>query len=230
MGASIFSTLVASLRICSRCCLFATHKGAQRSSWGTTHHTHTKSCFDCNCFDFPAESLNHQSIDTQPCLQNRVLWNQRNIISAIPSRFVHILQIQPKQATIMKIHSNFRTFAATHFDPAQYISSPSYGVDRFMLDRIGTELVPKKPALLPLSDTNPIPSFRLTPTLVAKNSSSWKGPFVINMDAFQRVPTFAIPLDIPCSVGGKGRMHHFCLVATNVRARSPDRTPLYFLR
>ena len=39
----------------------------------------------------------------------------------------------------MKINANFRAFAATNFDPAGYVPSPSYGVNRFMLDRIGNE-------------------------------------------------------------------------------------------
>ena len=39
----------------------------------------------------------------------------------------------------MKIHSNFKFFAATNFDAAKYIPSPAYGVNRFMLDRIGNE-------------------------------------------------------------------------------------------
>eukprot|EP00527_Entomoneis_sp_CCMP2396_P006123 CAMPEP_0198145626 /NCGR_PEP_ID=MMETSP1443-20131203/24695_1 /TAXON_ID=186043 /ORGANISM="Entomoneis sp., Strain CCMP2396" /LENGTH=233 /DNA_ID=CAMNT_0043809321 /DNA_START=45 /DNA_END=743 /DNA_ORIENTATION=- len=39
----------------------------------------------------------------------------------------------------MKIHANFRLFAATKFDATKYIASPSYGVNRFMLDRIGEE-------------------------------------------------------------------------------------------
>lgn len=39
----------------------------------------------------------------------------------------------------MKINANFKAFAATHFDATKYISSPFYGVNRFMLDRIGTE-------------------------------------------------------------------------------------------
>jgi anti-sigma factor ChrR (cupin superfamily) len=39
----------------------------------------------------------------------------------------------------MKINANFRNFAAVHFDAAEYIPSPSYGVNRFMLDRIGNE-------------------------------------------------------------------------------------------
>jgi hypothetical protein len=39
----------------------------------------------------------------------------------------------------MKIHANFNVFAGVHFDAAKYISSPSFGVDRFMLDRIGSE-------------------------------------------------------------------------------------------
>lgn len=39
----------------------------------------------------------------------------------------------------MKIHANFKLFAATHFDGSKYITSPSYGVNRFMLDRIGNE-------------------------------------------------------------------------------------------
>lgn len=39
----------------------------------------------------------------------------------------------------MKINANFRIFAATNFDAAKYISSPAYGVNRFMLDRVGEE-------------------------------------------------------------------------------------------
>lgn len=39
----------------------------------------------------------------------------------------------------MKINSNFKAFAATNFDASKYISSPSFGVNRFMLDRIGDE-------------------------------------------------------------------------------------------
>lgn len=39
----------------------------------------------------------------------------------------------------MKINANFKTFAAVRFDASKYIASPSYGVNRFMLDRIGEE-------------------------------------------------------------------------------------------
>ena len=39
----------------------------------------------------------------------------------------------------MKINSNFRIFAATNFDASKYIASPAYGVNRFMLDRVGEE-------------------------------------------------------------------------------------------
>jgi len=39
----------------------------------------------------------------------------------------------------MKIHADFKAFAGVNFDAAQYIASPSYGVNRFMLDRIGEE-------------------------------------------------------------------------------------------
>ena len=39
----------------------------------------------------------------------------------------------------MKIHANFQNFAAVNFDASKYIPSPSYGVSRFMLDRIGNE-------------------------------------------------------------------------------------------
>jgi hypothetical protein len=39
----------------------------------------------------------------------------------------------------MKIHANFKAFAAVNFDPSKYIPSPSYGVNRFMLDRVGSE-------------------------------------------------------------------------------------------
>jgi hypothetical protein len=40
----------------------------------------------------------------------------------------------------MKIHADFRLFASTNFDATRYIPSPAYGVNRFMLDRIGNEL------------------------------------------------------------------------------------------
>ena len=39
----------------------------------------------------------------------------------------------------MKINANFKAFAAQQFDASQYIASPAYGVNRFMLDRIGQE-------------------------------------------------------------------------------------------
>jgi len=39
----------------------------------------------------------------------------------------------------MKINSNFRLFATSNFDASKYIASPAYGVNRFMLDRIGDE-------------------------------------------------------------------------------------------
>jgi quercetin dioxygenase-like cupin family protein len=39
----------------------------------------------------------------------------------------------------MKINANFKSFAAVQFDPTKYIASPSYGVNRFMLDRVGNE-------------------------------------------------------------------------------------------
>ena len=39
----------------------------------------------------------------------------------------------------MKVHSNFKLFAATNFDANKYIPSPAYGVNRFMLDRVGEE-------------------------------------------------------------------------------------------
>lgn len=39
----------------------------------------------------------------------------------------------------MKINANFKSFAALNFDATKYIASPSYGVNRFMLDRIGNE-------------------------------------------------------------------------------------------
>jgi len=39
----------------------------------------------------------------------------------------------------MKVNSNFKMFAATNFDAAKYVASPAYGVNRFMLDRIGEE-------------------------------------------------------------------------------------------
>ena len=39
----------------------------------------------------------------------------------------------------MKINSNFKAFAGMNFDASKYIPSPSYGVNRFMLDRIGSE-------------------------------------------------------------------------------------------
>ena len=39
----------------------------------------------------------------------------------------------------MKINANFRLFASTNFDATKYIASPAYGVNRFMLDRVGDE-------------------------------------------------------------------------------------------
>eukprot|EP00579_Thalassiosira_antarctica_P025050 CAMPEP_0202020866 /NCGR_PEP_ID=MMETSP0905-20130828/45507_1 /ASSEMBLY_ACC=CAM_ASM_000554 /TAXON_ID=420261 /ORGANISM="Thalassiosira antarctica, Strain CCMP982" /LENGTH=233 /DNA_ID=CAMNT_0048582573 /DNA_START=84 /DNA_END=782 /DNA_ORIENTATION=+ len=39
----------------------------------------------------------------------------------------------------MKVNANFRAFAGINFDAAKYIPSPSNGVQRFMLDRIGSE-------------------------------------------------------------------------------------------
>lgn len=39
----------------------------------------------------------------------------------------------------MKINANFKVFAGVHFDATKYIKSPAYGVNRFMLDRIGSE-------------------------------------------------------------------------------------------
>ena len=39
----------------------------------------------------------------------------------------------------MKINANFKSFAGVQFDASKYIASPSYGVNRFMLDRIGNE-------------------------------------------------------------------------------------------
>jgi anti-sigma factor ChrR (cupin superfamily) len=39
----------------------------------------------------------------------------------------------------MKVNANFQAFASTNFDATQYIPSPAYGVNRFMLDRIGSE-------------------------------------------------------------------------------------------
>jgi quercetin dioxygenase-like cupin family protein len=39
----------------------------------------------------------------------------------------------------MKINANFKTFAAVQFDATKYIASPSHGVNRFMLDRVGNE-------------------------------------------------------------------------------------------
>jgi quercetin dioxygenase-like cupin family protein len=40
----------------------------------------------------------------------------------------------------MKVNANFETFASVHFDPSRYITSPSMGVNRFLLDRIGNEM------------------------------------------------------------------------------------------
>ena len=39
----------------------------------------------------------------------------------------------------MKINANFRSFAGVNFDATKFISSPANGVNRFMLDRVGTE-------------------------------------------------------------------------------------------
>jgi ChrR Cupin-like domain len=40
----------------------------------------------------------------------------------------------------MRIRSDFAKFASVHFDPALFIPSPSNGVNRFLLDRVGDEL------------------------------------------------------------------------------------------
>ena len=40
----------------------------------------------------------------------------------------------------MKVNANFRVFAGTNFDATKYIASPAYGVNRFLLDRIGDEV------------------------------------------------------------------------------------------
>eukprot|EP00529_Nitzschia_sp_RCC80_P030792 CAMPEP_0113488430 /NCGR_PEP_ID=MMETSP0014_2-20120614/26013_1 /TAXON_ID=2857 /ORGANISM="Nitzschia sp." /LENGTH=304 /DNA_ID=CAMNT_0000382143 /DNA_START=103 /DNA_END=1020 /DNA_ORIENTATION=+ /assembly_acc=CAM_ASM_000159 len=40
----------------------------------------------------------------------------------------------------MKLNSDFTTkFASLHFDPTKYVVSPSFGVNRFMIDRVGNE-------------------------------------------------------------------------------------------
>ncbi|GAX16776.1 hypothetical protein FisN_21Hh224 [Fistulifera solaris] len=39
----------------------------------------------------------------------------------------------------MKLNADFQAFAATHFNANQYVASPAYGVNRFLLDRIGDE-------------------------------------------------------------------------------------------
>jgi len=39
----------------------------------------------------------------------------------------------------MKINANFKSIAAMNFDATKYIATPSHGVNRFMLDRIGSE-------------------------------------------------------------------------------------------
>jgi len=39
----------------------------------------------------------------------------------------------------MRLNSNFNLFTSTNFSPTKYIPSPSNGVNRFLLDRIGTE-------------------------------------------------------------------------------------------
>ena len=41
--------------------------------------------------------------------------------------------------TNMKINANFNIFVATNFDASKYVPSPAYGVNRFMLDRVGGE-------------------------------------------------------------------------------------------
>jgi anti-sigma factor ChrR (cupin superfamily) len=40
----------------------------------------------------------------------------------------------------MKINANFKAFASAHFDATKYLASPSLGVNRFMLDRVGNEM------------------------------------------------------------------------------------------
>jgi anti-sigma factor ChrR (cupin superfamily) len=53
---------------------------------------------------------------------------------------IHFHHIARSQKQAMKINANFRAFAATNFDASKYIPSPAYGVNRFMLDRVGDEL------------------------------------------------------------------------------------------
>jgi len=40
----------------------------------------------------------------------------------------------------MRVNSDFTKFASVHFNPLCYIPSPAFGVNRFLLDRIGDEL------------------------------------------------------------------------------------------
>ena len=39
----------------------------------------------------------------------------------------------------MKLNANFKLFAGANFDATKYVASPAFGVNRFLLDRIGQE-------------------------------------------------------------------------------------------
>jgi hypothetical protein len=49
------------------------------------------------------------------------------------------IETTPMVVVLPRLHANFKVFASVHFDASQYLSSPAYGVNRFMLDRIGNE-------------------------------------------------------------------------------------------
>jgi hypothetical protein len=61
-------------------------------------------------------------------------------IPALIKQKINHLQSKATSLNIqMKINANFRAFAGVNVDATKYIPSPFYGVNRFMLDRIGSE-------------------------------------------------------------------------------------------
>jgi hypothetical protein len=69
------------------------------------------------------------------CSHDYVTFHRRDVFIE-----AHVkLSLKNKRGRRMKVHADFRLFAAAHFDATQYLPSPAYGVHRFLLDRIGRE-------------------------------------------------------------------------------------------
>lgn len=80
----------------------------------------------------------------------------------------------------MKINANFKTFAGLNFDATKYIASPSYGVNRFMLDRIGNE----KARATTIVEYNPNSSFPEHEHIGGEEFLVLKGTFKDQFGAF----------------------------------------------